>query len=259
MTPNEPSPGRWLLVLAGHDPTGGAGVDADRRAAQVLGVPAECVVTAETEQDGQHVQSVRARPAWPEEAQSWLRRGPAALKTGLLPGAQSVRCAAELASARGARPMVVDPVLAASGGEEFLAEEGIAVLRSELIAQGVVLTPNLPEAARLVGADVESLVSFECRLDAARALLELGAGAVLLKGGHGAEDPVRDMCWERHGEPQWLEHPRVPGAGIHGSGCRFASLLAAGLALGEPLAIAAKRAGEWVGAEIARSGSRANS
>lgn len=248
----------WLLVLAGHDPTGGAGLDADRRAASVVGVDAECVVTAETEQDGRRVQAVRARPAWPEEARAWLRRGPAAIKTGLLPGAQSVRFAAELASARGAVPMVVDPVLAASGGEVFLDEEGIETLRSELISKAVVLTPNLPEAARLVGADADSLASFERRLDAARALLELGADAVLLKGGHGAEDPVRDLSWERNAEPRWLEHARVPGAGIHGSGCRFASLLAAGLALGEPLAEAAGRAGEWVCAEIAKAADSSN-
>lgn len=241
-----------ILVVAGHDPSGGAGVDADRAAAVRFGVEAECVVTAWTDQDGERVRSIqpRAIPDWLEDARYALASPIGALKSGLLPSADAVRALATLidesAHAR-AVPVVVDPVLAAAGGESFLDDAGIAALLAELPPRGVILTPNLPEAARLTGLELEHLeVRHEARESAARALLALGCRAVVLKGGHASDSPARDLVLERDGAPVWLEHERVPGARLHGSGCRFASALAAQLALGAGLPRAAEEAGRWL-------------
>lgn len=252
-----------VLIVAGHDSSGGAGVDADREAAERFDVDATCVVTAWTRQEGGRVHAVDARAPdeWLAEAHAGLapsRAGPAALKAGLLPGADHVRAFARLIDearrADEALPVVVDPVLAATGGAGFLDEEGVAALLAEIVPRGVVLTPNVPEAARLVGRTPDELAqSLSARVAAAVALLERGARAVVLKGGHGDEDPVRDLVLERGGEPRWGGHARVPGGSLHGSGCRYATALAAGLARGVALGAAAERAGRWVAGAIERA------
>lgn len=242
-----------ILVLAGHDPTGGAGVSADEDAAWRFRVEAKCIVTAWTDQDGEAVQSVGARVVkdWLAEAREALTEEPDAIKTGLLPGAEHVRAAAKLAKwARGRGvPVVVDPVLRASGGETFLDDEGIEALLGELISQEVVLTPNLYEAARLTDLAFEDLAADpEARIEAARRLTARGARAVVVKAGHGLEDPARDLVFEAGEEPEitWLEHARQHGRTLHGSGCRMASAIAALLARGEDLAAASRGAQSFV-------------
>jgi len=258
-------PARRILVLAGHDPTGGAGVDADREAALAHGVIADCVVTAETEQDGVRVSAIRPRdPAsWLEEARAWLReygsRAPVVVKTGLLPGAAHVRALVEFAEGASDLTLVVDPVLAASGGETFLDEEGLSVLRRELLPLGPILTPNLPETARLVSRLPSEFDVLEQRVAAGEQLLEWGVRAALIKGGHGEEDPVRDLIVQREQSPIWHEHPRVPGASLHGSGCRYASSVAAELAKGSALDAAAKVAGRHLAALLAQKPAGRNS
>ncbi len=247
-----------ILVVAGHDPSGGAGVDADRAAAAHFGVEAECVVTAWTDQDGERVRSVEPRAAldWLEEARYALAAPIGALKSGLLPNAAAVRALATLIGElprEHSVPVVVDPVLAASGGEPFLDDEGIEAMFAELLPRGVILTPNLPEAARLAGLDLAPLQErSEAREAAARTLLARGARALVVKGGHAADALVRDLVLERDREPVWLEHARIPGARLHGSGCRFATALAAQLALGTELARATEAAGRWL-EELLRS------
>lgn len=248
-----------LLIVAGHDPSyrggarGGAGIDADREAAERFGVVALGVVSAWTEQSAGRVHAVRARPAaeWLAEARRVLAEPVHAAKSGLLADAAAVRALAaladELARHHPAAPLVVDPVLAASGGEPFLDPAGIAALLEELAPRGVILTPNLPEAARLTGLALPALVAARAeRLRAAGALLERGCRAVVLKGGHAEDDPAADLVLARGLAPVWLERPRRRGARLHGSGCRFASALAAGLAKGEPLPAAAALAGTWL-------------
>jgi hydroxymethylpyrimidine/phosphomethylpyrimidine kinase len=254
-TPSSDEP--LLLVLAGHDPTGGAGVDADREAARAFGVRAVCIVTAFTRQDGRSVQSIGARDPdeWLAEARALPTR-PDAIKTGLLPGAEHVRAVARfLAPSIGAAappPVVVDPVLSASGGEPFLDEAGERALLDELLPLGVHLTPNLPEAASLAGLPLARLIAdLDARIEAARLLLDRGAASVFLKGGHGGENPVQDLLLEPGRDPCRLSHPRIPGPGLHGSGCRTASAYAAGLARGTPPARAAAEAGRWVAQCIA--------
>jgi len=156
-----------------------------------------------------------------------------------------------------ARPevaIVVDPVIRASSGGLFLDAAAVELLRGELVAAGVVLTPNLSEAAELACVPVRELESScAARLEAARMLLALGAAGVVIKGGHGSENPVRDLVAKADGSYRWLEHPRSKGPGIRGSGCRFASRLAAALALGRTLEEAAEEAGGFVAGEIERA------
>ena len=238
-----------MFVLAGHDPSGGAGVDADREAIEAAGGRARCIVSAWTEQDGVRVQSLGARPVeeWEAElAESWAAESPAVIKTGLLPGAEHVRAAARWVERLGV-PTVVDPVLAASGGEPFLDEAGRAALLENLLRSEVVLTPNLPEAALLSGHAPEALEhDLEARVSSARHLLAQGLGAIVLKAGHGKEDPLRELVLLPDEEPLWLTHERVSGPGIHGSGCRHASTIAACLAQGASLEDAARRASAYL-------------
>jgi hydroxymethylpyrimidine/phosphomethylpyrimidine kinase len=254
-----------LLVVAGHDPTGGAGVAADREAALAFGAEPRTVVTAWTHQDGRRVSALGARSPreWLAEARSelFLRSPPRAIKSGLLPGAEHVRALAALVrEARerlGAIPVVVDPVLRASGGEEFLSLEGQSLLLAELVPLGVILTPNLFEAARLTGLDDLALgMQASERLRAASALLARGAAAVLVKGGHGIQDRIQDLCMESEGEPRWHVHARVAGRGLHGSGCRYASAVAAQLARGFSLDLAFRQAGDWLARRIAQGPQR---
>ncbi len=243
------------MLVGGHDPTGAAGVDVDRATAAAFEVEACVVVTAETDQDDAEVRALGARPAevWSAELSRAAENGLEGLKFGLLPGAAAVAAAAAvvrgLRTAQPELPVVVDPVLAASSGGVFLDGAGVAVLCSELLACGVVLTPNLPEAARLTGADPGELASQAGRLRAGRALLALGARAVLLKGGHAHGAVVQDLVLAQGAEALWVEHPRVRGA-LRGTGCRFATGLTAGLARGLSLVEAARAASAFVAAEI---------
>jgi hydroxymethylpyrimidine/phosphomethylpyrimidine kinase len=251
-----------LLVIAGHDPSSGprgyAGVRADEegvqdgaRAAGVADVELRTVVTAWTDQDDRAVRSLGARPAseWLAEART-AATGLAAVKIGLLPGKEHVLAVAEfireLRSDAPELPIVLDPILASSSGEEFLGAEAWTLLLSEVLPQGIVLTPNLPEARILSGgALAPDPDSSACRLRYAEVLLARGARAVVLKGGHGGEDPLLNLVLGRRAEVTWLRLARERGS-MRGTGCRFASTLAVCLGLGFSLQEAARVAGECV-------------
>lgn len=252
-------PGR-VLVVAGHDPSG-AGVEADRAALADLELEPRIVVTAWTEQTSSALLALGARSVaeWRAEARAELDPALRALKFGLLPGRAHVRAAAELvAEARIGMPRelfaVVDPVLSSSSRGRFLDDEGAAEYVRTLLPAGVVLTPNLDELAELAGAEREALgVDLDARLAAARELLERGARALVVKGGHGAEDPVRDLVLEPGSPALWLAHPRVAGGKLRGSGCRFATRLAGRLAQGWSLARGAEEASEYVSGLVQRA------
>lgn len=252
MTPRRPR----LLVVAGHDPSG-AGVDADRAALDGLDVECIVVVTARTDQDDQGVRSIGARGAaeWLAEARAELANGVDGLKFGLLPGVEHVRAAATLARELGRRNaqavIVVDPVLAASSGARFLDDDAVEAIRGELCGAGIVLTPNLAEAAELTGLSLARLArSPAARAEACCLLLGFGPRAVVLKGGHGAEDPVQDTWADHDGLLGTVEHARVPGGKLRGSGCRFATRLAAELVLGKELPAAVAAASASVSSRI---------
>jgi hydroxymethylpyrimidine/phosphomethylpyrimidine kinase len=248
-----------VLIVSGRDPSG-AGIDADLAAASEPWIEAIPIVTAETDQDASGVRSIGARDprAWLEEARFAARTGVDAIKFGLLPGSDHVRAARDLVRELRSRagrelPAVVDPVIVASSGGRFLDWAGVESFRRDLAACGVVLTPNLPEAAELASVALVQLIATpEARVAAARILVEMGAVGVVIKGGHGAEDPVLDLVLLTGGYVRWLEHPRIP-ATIRGSGCRFATRLAAELGRGRSLEESTAEAGRFVTSEIERT------
>jgi hydroxymethylpyrimidine kinase/phosphomethylpyrimidine kinase len=284
-----------LLIVAGRDPSG-AGLDADLAAAREPWIEAIPIVTAETDQDATRVRSIGARDprAWLGEAleaggmrardheaptsfpfrqpgkgrtSDGLRTsspvGPTieAIKFGLLPGGDHVRAARDLVrelrrlSGREI-PVVVDPVIAASSGGRFLDWPGVEAVGRDLAPYGVVLTPNLAEAAELAALPLQRLITVpDSRLEAARKLLDLCAAGVVIKGGHGVEHPALDLVMRADGSVRWLSHTRIPGT-IRGSGCRFATRLAAGLGRGATLETAAEEAGRYVASAIARVAER---
>ena len=248
-----------LLLIAGRDSSGGAGVDADLEVVREAGALAAIVVTAETRQGPRGLEALGAREpgSWMAEALAALEEVVDAIKIGLLPGAEHVLEAAEIVrrarAAEPAIPVVVDPVLGPTLGGRFLEQDGIEALREVLLPTGCVLTPNLDEAAELTGRDPGALLEHhEERIAAARILLEWGAGGVVLKGGH-AEGELVDLVWEAGGEPEWLHLERFPGA-LRGTGCRHSTSLAIGLGQGMGLGSAAAAASELIGARMRAQG-----
>lgn len=254
-----------VLVIAGCDPSGGAGIDVDRSAAEELFGRVECVATAFTDQTSLAVSSVGARNAaiWADEVRSiWKEAGGfAVVKFGLLPGADHVRAAGRLiAEWRAEREVsvIVDPVIESSSGFVFLDEEGRRAILRELLPRGVILTPNLPELAKLTGQDLEELVEdLDLRARAGRDLADLGASTVVVKGGHGGEDPVCDILLEPGKRASWRTHERIKSengpANLRGTGCRFATALAVGISAGLDLEASVDQAGRYVAACISKA------
>jgi hydroxymethylpyrimidine/phosphomethylpyrimidine kinase len=227
-----------VLVIAATDSSGGAGLARDLATLAPLPVEARCVVTAVTAQSHARVTAVHPLPAQIIRAQleAALECGPVdAIKIGMLATAEAVRAVA--AGLPPHVPVVLDPVLVSSSGGVLLSTEGQRAL-AEMLPRVTLLTPNLPEAAALLGqapADTpEGLIGH------ARQLLARGPAAVLLKGGHGSGEAAVDHLVDAHAV-QTLSSPRLPGT-RRGTGCQLASGIAAGLAMGLPLREACERA-----------------
>ncbi|MDR5866545.1 bifunctional hydroxymethylpyrimidine kinase/phosphomethylpyrimidine kinase [Halomonas koreensis] len=230
-----------VLVLAGHDPTGGAGLVADAEAVAACGGWALTLPTALTVQNCRDVQAVQpvAAETLRDMAASLADIEIAAIKIGLLADSATLEAALEILRQRPGVPVVVDPVLRAGGGSELSTAALQATFRRELLPRVDILTPNRQELARLAGAD--------CADDTERAvaLMHLGCQAVLVTGTDtpGANVPPGRVVHTLHvpdGDRQW-SWPRLPGD-FHGSGCTLASALATRLALGESLATACEQA-----------------
>ena len=247
-----------MLVVAGRDSSGRAGIDADLDAAGRFDVEARIVTTADTEQDAGGFRAMNARDPerWFDEAVAAIG-AVGAIKIGLLPGPLHICAAARLVELAPG-PVVVDPVLSASSGEDLTDEGTLEAFRNDLIPRGIVLTPNIPEAARLVGTNEDELArSRDARVAAAEHLLGLGAAAVLVKGGHAEDERVLDLVLEPDREPRWLEGERIPGRGMRGSGCRYATAVACGLAARASLVEAAEAARVFVRERIRSASTRA--
>jgi hydroxymethylpyrimidine/phosphomethylpyrimidine kinase len=239
------------LSIAGSDPTGGAGLQADLQVFRAMGVHGAGVVTALTVQDTAKVHQVL--PVFPSVVLEQLRvllrdLTPDAIKIGMLASDDVVRNV-QLALApfllASSVPIVIDPVLAASDGTSLLERRAWGALQS-LIGSAALVTPNLEEAAALTGCDTSS----EEGTQAAACVLvaELGARASLVKGGH-REGPPRDLLALRDGGSvslRWLEGERVGGGPFHGTGCALSSAIAAQLALGASLEDAVDRGRKFV-------------
>ena len=240
-----------VLVIAGSDSGGGAGLQADIKAITVLGGFAATAVTAITVQNTLGVSGVLALSPDLIEAQARAVLddiGADVIKTGMLGDAATVARVADLLDAWRI-PAVIDPVMVAKGGQALLADTAVETLITRLLPRAALLTPKAPEAAALTGLAVETTDDLR---RAGHALLELGAGAVLMKGGHIAGDRLVDLLITPQGETAF-EGPRIETRHTHGTGCTLASAVAAGLALGRPLETAVADAHAYVAQAIRRA------
>ncbi|MGL4395496.1 MAG: bifunctional hydroxymethylpyrimidine kinase/phosphomethylpyrimidine kinase [Hyphomicrobium sp.] len=235
------------LTIAGSDPSGGAGIQADLKTFTALGVYGASVLTALTAQNTLGVSGVFKVPADFIRAQfDAVARDLtlAAIKTGMLGDTETVLTVADLVATRPAVPLVVDPVMVATSGDPLLTVDAIAAVRDVLIPRALLITPNLPEAARLLDTGMA-----ETRSDAVRqsqALLALGCRAVLVKGGHGTGDMAEDILSMTGEDSIVLSRPRIATHNTHGTGCTLSAAIAAGLASGRPLADAVTIAKDYV-------------
>lgn len=239
-----------VLIIAGSDSGGGAGIQADIKAVMALGGYAATAITALTAQNTLGVHGVLPVPA------DFVRLqmdavlddiGADAVKTGMLGSAETVQAVAEALRRRSASMLlVIDPVMVAKGGARLLDDPAIAALRCDLLPLATLLTPNIPEAEALTGL---TILDHAAARRAALALLELGAQAVLLKGGHMQGSVVQDILATPAGI-EVIEAPRIDTRHTHGTGCTLASAAAAGLAQGMALPDAVRRATAYVHAAI---------
>ncbi len=240
-----------VLIVAGSDSGGGAGVQADIKAVTALNAFAATAITALTAQNTLGVHRVEPVPVDFIKAQMVAVLddiGADCIKTGMLHDAPVIETVAETLAAHGAGvPLVVDPVMVAKGGARLLDEGAVAALKTVLLPGAIVATPNIPEAEALLESAIAGAGDME---EAARALLDLGSGAVLLKGGHLEGDTIVDVLATPDGV-QRFEESRIDTRHTHGTGCTLASAIAAGLAQGLGLLPAVTRARAYVRKAIA--------
>jgi hydroxymethylpyrimidine/phosphomethylpyrimidine kinase len=236
------------LTIAGSDSGGGAGIQADLKAFAALGVYGTSAITAVTAQNTLGVDRFVALE--PEMVAAQMRSvlvdiRPRAAKTGMLANSAIVRTVADVLTGHPDLPLVIDPVTLAKSGDALLAADAVSVLRDLLIPRCAVVTPNLPEAAALVGFPVESEAEM---LEAGLALLDAGAAAVVVKGGH-RPDTADDLYIDRE-TVEWLRTSRIATRCTHGTGCTFSAAITAGLARGLTAIEAVRAAKEYLTAAM---------
>lgn len=234
-----------LLIIAGSDSGGGAGIQADVKSASARGVFSSTAITAITAQNTLAVQAVQLMPAELVQAQivSVLQDiGADAIKIGMLGCASVARTVADtLAGYVG--PVVLDPVMIAKSGDPLLDDDAVTTLRDTLLPRASLMTPNLPEAARLLHADMATTPQ---QITAqGQALIDLGAAAVLMKGGHAAGNICTDWLITADFVTPFTA-PRIETRNTHGTGCSLSSAIAAELAKGADLIEAVRTAHGWL-------------
>lgn len=235
-----------VLSIAGSDSGGGAGIQADLKTFAALGCFGMTAITALTAQNTLGVRSIHAVPLQilADQIDAVVEDiGVDAVKIGMLHSADTVRAVAGGLQRHGLRKVVLDPVMIATSGAVLIDEQAIDVLVRELFPLATVVTPNLDEAALLVKRPLNDEAGMEA---AARELVERGANAVLLKGGHLAGDTVSDLLLGRGAAPLWMRAPRIASPNTHGTGCTLSSAIASHLALGADLPAAVERARAFV-------------
>ncbi|MBK18726.1 MAG: bifunctional hydroxymethylpyrimidine kinase/phosphomethylpyrimidine kinase [Rhodospirillaceae bacterium] len=231
-----------VLIVAGSDSGGGAGIQADIKSVSALGAFASTAITALTAQNTEGVHGVMPVPVEFIDQQINVVMndiGADCVKTGMLHDAPVIETVvAALKRDAPETPLVVDPVMVAKGGAPLLQDEAVTTLRDKLLPCATLLTPNVPEAEALVGRTLQGEDDMEAL---SRSLFDLGPDAVLLKGGHMDGAVVRDMLITESGIRVY-ENPRIDTVHTHGTGCTLASSIAAGIAKGEEIEHAVERA-----------------
>ncbi len=225
-----------VLTIAGSDSGGGAGIQADLKTAAVLGCHGSSAITAITAQNSTGVSGI-----YPTEPAGVVAQidavlsdiGADAVKTGMLFSADIITAVAASLTRHGVSTLVVDPVMIAKGGAKLLQDDAVEALKSKLLPLATLVTPNLPEAEALTGIAPDTA---EKRLEVCRAIIELGAGAVLLKGGHGEGEELEDLFMDGEGKVKVFKSQRFDTRNTHGTGCTLAAATTAYLAKGETMA-----------------------
>lgn len=236
------------LSVAGSDPSGGAGIQADLKTFAAFDVYGAAVLTCVTAQNTTGVRATgELSPALVAAQLDAVLEDLAvgAVKTGMLGRAEVVDVVAERVTGLRAE-LVIDPVMAATSGDALLSDDGVRALRTRLLPLARLVTPNLAEAAVLAGRPVATVAEMR---EAAQAIRALGARAVLVKGGHLPGDAC-DLLLDGDALHE-LRAPRVDAGALHGSGCTLSAAITAGLACGMPLLDAVRRAKAFVRAAIA--------
>ncbi|MGR3310510.1 MAG: bifunctional hydroxymethylpyrimidine kinase/phosphomethylpyrimidine kinase [Candidatus Brocadiales bacterium] len=236
-----------VLIIAGSDSGGGAGMQADLKTLMVLGVFGTCVVTAITAQNTLGVQNTYEIPdhVIAQQIDSVMTDiGTDALKTGMLCNGDIVKVVSNKIKQYEIANVVVDPVMAAKGGTPLLSPDGVNALISDLIPLAFLITPNIYEAERLCGLTIKSISDME---ESAKLIHKLGAKNILIKGGHLVEgkDIVTDVLYGGR-TFEYFSSERIKTKNTHGIGCTYASAIATGLAKGKGLMEAIKDAKSFI-------------
>ncbi len=239
-----------VLSIAGSDSGGGAGIQADLKTIAALGCYGMTAITALTAQNTLGVRAIHGVP--PEMLRAQIDAviediGAHAVKIGMLHAPDIVHCVADAIDRHALVYVVLDPVMVATSGAVLIDNTAREVLVKKLFSRAALVTPNLDEAALLVG---RPLHNEEDMARAASELLEQGANAVLLKGGHLPGDVVSDLLASRDGGLHWMRAPRIATPNTHGTGCTLSSAIACHLALGETLSDAVTLARDYVRAAL---------
>ncbi|RKE86486.1 bifunctional hydroxymethylpyrimidine kinase/phosphomethylpyrimidine kinase [Rhizobium sp. AG855] len=242
---------RNVLSIAGSDPSGGAGIQADIKAISARGCYAMAALTALTAQNTRGVSAVC--PLAPDFVEEQIRMVFAdirvdAVKIGMIANARIAEAVARALEPHRGIPVVHDPVMIAKGGAALLDPEAIAVLKHRLLPLATLLTPNLPEAAALLGA--REAADRATMAEQASRLAALGPTAILMKGGHLAGPESPDCLLSGEGI-SWFEGVRIAGSNTHGTGCSLSSAIAAELGKGKPLGESVSSAKLWLQQAIA--------
>jgi hydroxymethylpyrimidine/phosphomethylpyrimidine kinase len=240
---------RKALTIAGSDSGAGAGIQADLKTFAALGVYGTSALTAVTAQNTRGVTKITTLA--PELVTAQIEAviadiGAHALKTGMLANAAIIAAVAKILEKHRLRNLVVDPVMVATSGDLLIEKNAVAALRGRLIPLAAVVTPNVPEAEQLTGM---TLTTPEAFAQAARQIIEMGAGSVVIKGGHRA-GPALDLFYDgRHFRA--LRAARIRTKNTHGTGCTFSAAIAAYLARGEKIESAVVLAKKYITSAIA--------
>ena len=235
---------KTALTIAGTDPSGGAGIQADIKTMTANGVFATCAVTALVAQNTTGVKSiVECTPDFLAEELDCVFTDifPDAVKIGMVSSSDLIRVIAERLRHYGAKNIVVDPVMVATSGSSLMKTDAVQTLIDELLPLSTVITPNIPEGEILSSEKIESRDDME---RAAKRIGDTYGCAVLLKGGHRVND-ANDLLYAG-GEMQWFEGKRIDNPNTHGTGCTLSSAIASNLALGKSVPEAVRLAKEYV-------------
>lgn len=235
-----------LLTIAGSDSGGGAGIQADIKTFSALGCYGMSAITALTAQNTVSVRAIHAIP--PQMLRDQIDAvvediGVDAVKIGMLHAADIVQVVAEAIDKHHLGQVVLDPVMIATSGAMLIENEAVQALVQHLFHRVQLITPNLDEAGFLVGQTLKNETDMKAAADQ---LLDLGARAVLIKGGHLSGDTVADLFVSSNAQKWWLRSPRIHSPNTHGTGCTLSSAIAAHLALGAPLKLAIEKSHAYI-------------